>query len=76
LLLGKVDTGHVDHNLPMQLYQTVRRLATHHRRNNVGVVIDEMFPNCGAKKFGVTVTMETPSIRTSICPEETKSGEN
>ncbi len=60
----------------MRLYQTVRRLATRRRRDNVGVVIDEMFLNRGAKKFGVTVTMETPSIRTSICLEETKSGEN
>jgi hypothetical protein len=76
LLLGKVGTGHVNHNFPMRLHQTIRRLATRHRRNNVGVVIDEMFPNRGAKKFGVTVTTESPSIRTSIRPEETKSGEN
>jgi hypothetical protein len=76
LLLGKVGTGDVNHIFPMRLYQTVRRLATRRRRNNVRVVIDEMFPNRGAKKFGVTVTLETPSIRTKIRPEESKSGEN
>jgi hypothetical protein len=60
----------------MPLYQTFRRLVTRRRRNNFGVVINEIFPNRGAKKFGVTVTTETPSIRTSIHLEEIKSGEN
>ena len=76
MLLGKVGTGHVNHNFPMRLYQTVSRLATCRRHDNVGLVIIEMFPNRGAKKFGVTVTTETLSIRTSIRPEEIISGEN
>ena len=39
-------------------------------------MINQVLLDCSAKKFGITVTMETSSIRTSVYPEKTVSQEN
>ena len=39
-------------------------------------MINQMLLNCRTKKFGITVTTETSSIRPSVRPEKKESQEN
>jgi hypothetical protein len=55
LFLREVHSQHVDHNLPMQSYETISQLSTCHRHNYFRVVVNEMLMDFGAKKFGVAV---------------------
>ena len=60
----------------MGFNKTVGGLATRRSSNNIGVVINQMLLNCRTKKFEITVTIETSSIRSSVRPEKTESQEN
>ncbi len=62
LFFRQVRRGHVDHDLPVQFHEAIRQLATRCRSDNVGGIVDKMFPNLYPKKFGITIALETPSI--------------
>jgi hypothetical protein len=51
-------------------------LVTHHGCRNIGVVVDEMFPNTLAKQFGITIWTETTSIRPGASFEVAQGQEN
>ncbi len=68
--------GHVDHDLPVQFHEAIRRLVARCRSDNVGGIVDKMFSNLCPKKFGVTIAPETPSIGTGIHAKETESHKN
>jgi hypothetical protein len=76
LLFHEVSPSHVDHDLPMGFNKTIGRLGTRHSSNDIEVVINQMLFNCHTKKFGIAVTTETSSIRTSVRPEKTEHREN
>jgi hypothetical protein len=72
LLFCHMGTGHMHHDLPMQFHQTVRQLMPSGHGNDLGEVIDQIFPNCCAEEFQVTSTVETSSKQPCQSTEKAK----
>ena len=49
LLLGEIRTSHVNHDFPVRLHETIRRLALRRSCDNLGIIVDEVLADRGAK---------------------------
>jgi hypothetical protein len=49
LPLGEVRTSHVNLDFPVRLHKTIRRLALCGSYDDLGIIIDEVLTDCGAK---------------------------
>jgi len=50
LLLGEAHTSHVNHDFPVQLHKTIRRLVLCWSCDDLGIIIDEVLADCGGAK--------------------------
>jgi len=66
----------VHHDLPVRLHEAIGRLSASGGRNDVGSIVDKVFPNLSPEKFSIAITPEAPSIGTRVSPKQTKSGQN
>ncbi len=68
----------MNHHLPMTLDESIIRLATGSRSNDVGIASrrSKVRLNCIAKKFLVTITPKTFGVTPGFSAEEIKSTAN
>jgi hypothetical protein len=60
----------------VRLHEAIGRLSASGGRNDVGSIVDKVFPNFSSEKFCITIAPETPSIGTRISPKQTKGSQN
>ena len=76
LFFREVSPGHMDHDFPVRFHKAIGRLTASGGGNDVGIIIEKMFPNLCPEEFRIAITPETPSIGTSISPKQTESSQN